>query len=59
MREQGEKFSKAAQEAMPDTEKERLRNLLPDEGGVLGVFDVTDVNGLPISVWGCRTAAPA
>ncbi|WP_327249848.1 hypothetical protein [Streptomyces sp. NBC_01320] len=51
MREQGEKFSKAAQEAMLDTEKERLRKLLPDEGGVLGVFDVTDSNGLPISVY--------
>ncbi|MFB7224572.1 hypothetical protein [Streptomyces sp. NPDC056227] len=51
MREQGEKFSKAAQEDLLDTEKERLRKLLPDEGGVLGVFDVTDVNGLPISVY--------
>ncbi|MET7563708.1 hypothetical protein ABZS95_26440 [Streptomyces sp. NPDC005479] len=51
MREQGEKFSKAAQEAMLDTEKDRLRKLLPDEGGVLGVFDVTDANGLPISVY--------
>ncbi|MCX4538889.1 hypothetical protein [Streptomyces sp. NBC_01669] len=51
MREQSEKFSKAAQEAMLDTEKDRLRKLLPDEGGVLGVFDVTDANGLPISVY--------
>ncbi|MEV6654791.1 hypothetical protein [Streptomyces sp. NPDC051219] len=51
MREQGERLSKAAQEGMLEAEKERLRKLLPDEGGVLGVFNVTDKNGLPISAY--------
>ncbi|MCX4792267.1 hypothetical protein OG369_41435 [Streptomyces sp. NBC_01221] len=51
MREQGERLSKAAQEGMLEAEKERLRKLLPDEGGVLGVFNVTDANGMPISAY--------
>lgn len=51
LREQGERMSKAAQESMLEQEKERLRKLLPDEGGVLGVFNVTDANGLPISAY--------
>ncbi|MFF3326963.1 hypothetical protein [Streptomyces sp. NPDC002889] len=51
LKEQGERLSKAAQEGMLEAEKERLRKLLPDEGGVLGVFNVTDANGLPISVY--------
>ncbi|MFE4922346.1 hypothetical protein [Streptomyces sp. NPDC056661] len=50
MREHGEKFSKAAQEPMLDTEKDSLPKLLPAERGVLGVFDITDVNGLPITL---------
>ncbi|NUK55600.1 hypothetical protein HRW14_36270, partial [Streptomyces lunaelactis] len=51
LKEQGERLGKAAQEGMLAAEKERLRKLLPDEGGVLGVFNVTDQNGLPISVY--------
>ncbi|OEJ21541.1 hypothetical protein AS594_39060 [Streptomyces agglomeratus] len=51
MREQSERLSKAAQQELLEQEKERLRKLLPDEGGVLGVFNVTDSNGLPISVY--------
>ncbi|MET7714850.1 hypothetical protein [Streptomyces sp. NPDC005407] len=51
LKEQGERLGKAAQEGMLAAEKERLRKLLPDEGGVLGVFNVTDRNGLPISVY--------
>ncbi|MBT2439842.1 hypothetical protein J7E93_06835, partial [Streptomyces sp. ISL-36] len=51
LKEQGERLSKSAQAAMLEAEKERLRKLLPDEGGVLGVFNVTDANGLPISVY--------
>ncbi|MEU8708664.1 proline-rich domain-containing protein [Streptomyces sp. NPDC048565] len=51
LKEQGERLSKGAQEAMLEAEKERLRKMLPDEGGVLGVFNVTDKNGLPISVY--------
>ncbi|MEU6987350.1 hypothetical protein ABZ946_28655 [Streptomyces sp. NPDC046324] len=51
LKEQGERLSKSAQAAMLEAEKERLRKLLPDEGGVLGVFNVTDANGLPISIY--------
>ncbi|MET9427882.1 MULTISPECIES: hypothetical protein [unclassified Streptomyces] len=51
LKEQGERLNKSAQAAMLEAEKERLRKLLPDEGGVLGVFNVTDANGLPISVY--------
>ncbi|MCX4826178.1 hypothetical protein OG883_41655 [Streptomyces sp. NBC_01142] len=55
LREQGERLSKAAQEGMLKGEKERLRKLLPDEGGVLGVFNVTDANGMPISAYTVRS----
>lgn len=51
LKEQGERLGKSAQASMLEAEKERLRKLLPDEGGVLGVFNVTDANGLPISVY--------
>lgn len=51
LKEQGERLDKAAQEQKLEAEKERLRKLLPDEGGVLGVFNVTDANGLPISLY--------
>ncbi|MFD5425601.1 hypothetical protein [Streptomyces sp. NPDC127084] len=51
LKEQGERLSKAQQEAKLKAEKERLRKQLPDEGGVLGVFNVTDKNNLPISVY--------
>ncbi|WP_331758905.1 hypothetical protein [Streptomyces anulatus] len=51
LREQGEKLAEGAQKGKLEAEKEQLRKLLPDEGGVLGVFNVTDVNNLPISVY--------
>ncbi|MFF9594080.1 hypothetical protein ACF1FX_33705 [Streptomyces sp. NPDC014646] len=51
LKEQSERLSKSDQEAKLKEEKERLRKLLPDEGGVLGVFDVTDANNLPISIY--------
>lgn len=43
--------SDVEKQAALEAERERVRKLLPDEGGVLGVFDVTDANGLPISVY--------
>jgi hypothetical protein len=51
MAEQHERVSKSMQEAALEKEKERLRMLLPDEGGVLGVFNVTDARGMPISAY--------
>jgi hypothetical protein len=51
LEEQNEKLSKSAQAALMNTKAEELRQQLPDEGGILGVFNVTDVNGLPISVY--------
>ncbi|AJF70368.1 hypothetical protein [Streptomyces vietnamensis] len=39
------------QEAYLKAEEERLRKLLPDEGGVLAVFNVTDAHNLPISAY--------
>jgi len=51
LNEQSEQLSKAAQAKMIDQETKRLRRLLPDEGGVLGVFNVTDANGMPISAY--------
>ncbi|MFF9750481.1 hypothetical protein [Streptomyces albidoflavus] len=48
---QAETRSKAEQQAAMEAEAEKLRKALPDEGGVLGVFNVTDVNNLPISVY--------
>lgn len=51
MAEQSERVSESMQEAALEKKKERLRELLPDEGGVLGVFNVTDANGMPISAY--------
>ncbi|MFE4873467.1 hypothetical protein [Streptomyces sp. NPDC056682] len=51
LREQGEHLAKGAQESMLNQERERLRKLLPDEGGILSVFNVTDANNLPISAY--------
>ncbi|WP_326615266.1 hypothetical protein OG949_40955 (plasmid) [Streptomyces scopuliridis] len=51
LKEQSERLGKAAQEGMLEAEKDRLRTMLPDEGGVLGVFNVTDQNRLPVSVY--------
>lgn len=51
MREQGQTFSGAAQQKMLEEEKEKLRKMLPDEGGILGVFNVTDATNMPISAY--------
>ncbi|MEU6212727.1 hypothetical protein ABZ891_22830 [Streptomyces sp. NPDC047023] len=45
------RFSDGMQEAFLKAEEERLRKLLPDEGGVLAVFNVTDERNLPISAY--------
>ncbi|MFE6713947.1 hypothetical protein [Streptomyces sp. NPDC057695] len=45
------RFSQSMQEAFLKAEEERLRQLLPDEGGVLAVFNVTDERNLPISAY--------
>ncbi|MGW2016859.1 proline-rich domain-containing protein [Streptomyces sp. NPDC001927] len=45
------RVSSTMQEAYLRSEEERLRKLLPDEGGVLAVFNVTDRNGMPISAY--------
>ncbi|MFE5940192.1 hypothetical protein ACFQ69_33065 [Streptomyces sp. NPDC056470] len=45
------RFSEGMQEAALKAEEERLRQLLPDEGGVLAVFNVTDERNLPISAY--------
>ncbi|KPI17873.1 hypothetical protein OV450_7981, partial [Actinobacteria bacterium OV450] len=41
----------STQEAYLKAEEERLRKLLPNEGGVLSVFNVTDARNLPISAY--------
>lgn len=51
MRAQGQTFSGAAQQKMLEEEKEKLRKALPDEGGILGVFNVTDATNMPISAY--------
>ncbi|MFJ3310904.1 hypothetical protein ACIPSA_49845 [Streptomyces sp. NPDC086549] len=51
LEEQNEKLSKSAQAALMEAKADDLRKQLPDEGGILGVFNVTDVNNLPISVY--------
>ncbi|MEV4616799.1 hypothetical protein AB0K43_30025 [Kitasatospora sp. NPDC049258] len=51
LREQSEKLTEAQQQALLDRRTEELRKLLPDEGGVLGVFNVTDRGGMPISAY--------
>ncbi|MEV6735307.1 hypothetical protein [Streptomyces sp. NPDC051364] len=45
------RLSDSVKEAYLKTEEERLRKLLPDEGGVLAVFSVTDRNRMPISAY--------
>ncbi|MET9324912.1 hypothetical protein ABZX75_32925 [Streptomyces sp. NPDC003038] len=45
------RFSENLQEAYLKAEEERLRQLLPNEGGVLAVFNVTDERNLPISAY--------
>ncbi|MFJ2007999.1 hypothetical protein [Streptomyces chartreusis] len=51
LEEQSERLSKSAQSALLAAKAEDVRKQLPDEGGILGVFNVTDANGLPISVY--------
>ncbi|MGQ4393932.1 hypothetical protein ACN6K5_003720 [Streptomyces violaceoruber] len=46
-----ETLTKSAQAALMDARAEDVRKQLPDEGGILGVFNVTDANNLPISVY--------
>ncbi|MER8236124.1 hypothetical protein [Streptomyces sp. NPDC094049] len=45
------RMSHTMQEAFLKAEEERLRQLLPDEGGILAVFNVTDERNLPISAY--------
>ncbi|MDH6545828.1 hypothetical protein [Streptomyces sp. SPB4] len=45
------RLSESMQEAYLKAEEERLRKLLPNEGGVLAVFNVTDERNLPISAY--------
>ncbi|MFE2270704.1 hypothetical protein ACFXB4_15855 [Streptomyces lavendulae] len=45
------RLSDTMQEAYLKAEEERLRKLLPNEGGVLAVFNVTDERNLPISAY--------
>lgn len=45
------RFSDAMQEAFLRAEEERIRKLLPDEGGLLAIFNATDEHGLPISAY--------
>ncbi|MBD0742998.1 hypothetical protein [Streptomyces sp. CBMA152] len=54
LKEQNEKLSGAAQEEMLRQQTERLRKQLPHEGGVLGVFNVTDAHQLPVSAYTVR-----
>ncbi|XIG72745.1 hypothetical protein C1N81_04345 (plasmid) [Streptomyces sp. SGAir0957] len=51
VREQSQKFGAAAQQEALDEIAEQTRKLLPNEGGILSVFNVTDANNLPISVY--------
>ncbi|MCZ4125439.1 hypothetical protein [Streptomyces sp. H39-S7] len=47
----GDAFSAATQRVLMDQATEQLRKELPDEGGVLGVFNTTDQYGVPIQVY--------
>ncbi|WP_329127388.1 hypothetical protein [Streptomyces sp. NBC_01465] len=51
LREQGERFSKAAQETLLQQRTDALRKRLPQEGGILSVFNVVDSGGMPISAY--------
>lgn len=46
-----ERLTDPLKEGYLKSEEERLRKLLPDEGGVLAVFSVTDRNRMPISAY--------
>lgn len=47
----GQQMTASAQQQMADQATEALRKELPDEGGVLGVFNTTDQYGIPLSVY--------
>lgn len=51
MEEANERLSKSAQAALMEAMADDVRKQLPDEGGILGVFNVTDSQNLPISVY--------
>ncbi|MFD0287686.1 hypothetical protein [Streptomyces lutosisoli] len=53
--EQQEKLSKSAQAALLQAQADDTRKQLPEEGGILGVFNVTDANNLPISVYSVKS----
>ncbi|GAA3808548.1 hypothetical protein ACFQ0G_53295 [Streptomyces chiangmaiensis] len=50
-----ERLSKTAQAALLEATADDLRKQLPKEGGILGVFNVTDANNLPISVYSVQS----
>ncbi|MER6075912.1 hypothetical protein ABT187_45645 [Streptomyces sp. NPDC001817] len=55
MEEAQETLSKQSQQALLEAQADDLRKQLPNEGGVLGVFNVTDSNNLPISVYSVKS----
>lgn len=55
MEEANEKLSKSAQAAMLSATADDVRTQLPNEGGILGIFNVTDANNLPISVYSVKS----
>ncbi|MFD8391066.1 hypothetical protein ACFV2N_18160 [Streptomyces sp. NPDC059680] len=55
MEEAQETLSKQSQQALLEAQADDLRKQLPNEGGVLGVFNVTDSNNLPISVYSVQS----
>ena len=50
-----ERLGKAAQQALISALADDARKQLPNEGGILGVFNVTDANNLPISVYSVQS----
>lgn len=54
---QSERLSKQEQQERLEEKQEELRKTLPDEGGVLSVFNVTDANNLPISLYTVETTS--
>ncbi|WP_316782859.1 hypothetical protein [Streptomyces sasae] len=55
MEETNEQLSKQAQAALMETMADGVRKELPDEGGLLGIFNVTDANNVPISVYSVQS----
>ncbi|MFF4449948.1 hypothetical protein [Streptomyces sp. NPDC001502] len=50
-----ERISEDLQDAFLNAGAEQIRKQLPNEGGIMAVFDVTDRNGVPISVYSAKT----